>query len=64
MDYSWLSKEIQRLEKEAADAFQSRKLMAKKAGEEAGTKMLIPLMMMMMLVIAIVIAPAIVEFKM
>lgn len=46
------------LQKEAEDAFETRKLWAKKLGEEAGTKMLVPLMLMMMIVIAIVIMPA------
>ena len=36
--------------------------MAKKIGEEAGTKMLIPLMLMMVIVIAIVIMPAVISF--
>ena len=52
------------LEKEAEDAFDERRLLALKLGEEAGTKMLMPMMIMMAIVIAIVIAPAIIDFKM
>lgn len=52
------------LEKESDDAFNERRLLAMKLGEEAGTKMLVPMMLMMTIVIAIVIAPAIINFKM
>lgn len=52
------------LEKESDDAFNERRLLALKLGEEAGTKMLVPMMLMMTIVIAIVIAPAIINFKM
>lgn len=51
------------LEAEAEEAFEKRKLLARKLGEEASTKMLLPLMLMMIVVIAIVVAPAIVSFK-
>ncbi|WP_455721515.1 secretion system protein F [Agathobacter sp.] len=51
------------LEKESDDAFNERRLLALKLGEEAGTKMLVPMMLMMTIVIAIVIAPAIINFK-
>ena len=47
------------LGKESEKAFEERRLNARKVGEEATTKMLMPLMLMMMIVIAIVIAPAI-----
>ena len=57
------NKEIcQTLEHEAQEAFENRRMLARKLGEEAGTKMLLPLMLMMVIVIAIVIAPAIVSF--
>lgn len=46
------------LEKEAADAFESRKLMARKLGEEASTKMMIPLMLMLGIVMAVIMVPA------
>ncbi len=50
------------LEQESETAFAERKLLAKKLGEEAGTKMLIPLVLMMAIVMAIVLAPAIIDF--
>lgn len=50
------------LEEEAEHAFEERRLLAKKLGEEAGTKMLVPLMLMMMIVIAIVVVPAVLSF--
>ena len=52
------------LEKESEEAFDERRLLALRMGEEAGTKMLVPMMLMMVIVIAIVIAPAIIDFKM
>lgn len=45
-------------------AFEERKRMAQKLGEEASTKLLLPLMLMMGVVMAIIITPAIIEFKM
>ncbi len=50
------------LKQESETAFEERKLLAKKMGEEAGTKMLIPLILMMAIVMAIVIMPAIINF--
>ena len=50
------------LEDEAENAYEQRRLLAKKIGEEAGTKMLLPLMLMMIIVIAIVIVPATLSF--
>ena len=50
------------LEDEAENAYEQRRLLAKKIGEEAGTKMLVPLMLMMIIVIAIVIVPATLSF--
>ena len=44
--------------REAEDAFEQRKNLAKKAGEEAGTKLMIPLFLMLIIVFAIVIVPA------
>ena len=46
------------LRKESEEAFEERKNTAKKLGEEAGTKMMIPLFMMLAVVFAIVIIPA------
>lgn len=57
------SKDIcQQLSLEAKQAYDQRLLLAKKLGEEASTKMLIPLMLMMVLVMVIVMAPAIMGF--
>ena len=44
---------------EAKQAYEQRLLLAKKLGEEASTKMLIPMMLMMVLIMIIVMAPAI-----
>ena len=46
------------LEKEAAQAFTDRKNMAQKAGEEAGTKLLFPMMLMLVVVMVVLIVPA------
>ena len=48
---------------EAKTAYEQRLLLAKKLGEEASTKMLVPMMLMMVIVMIIVIAPAIVGMK-
>lgn len=46
------------LGREAEEAFEERKNLAKKLGEEASTKLVIPLFLMLMIVFAIVIVPA------
>ena len=46
------------LEYEAMDAFEERKEAAKRLGEEAGTKLLMPMMIMLMIVMLIVMYPA------
>lgn len=51
------------LEEESRLAFEQRILHAKKRGEEASTKMLIPLMLMMVIVMGIVMLPALIEFQ-
>ena len=51
------------LEQESQKAYEERVLLAKKLGEEASTKMLVPLMLMMVLVMVIVMAPAVVRFS-
>ena len=51
------------LEKESSLAFEERKIIAKKMGEEAGTKLLMPLVVIMAVVIAIVVFPAILDFN-
>lgn len=51
------------LEEESRKAYEERILLAKKRGEEASTKMLLPLMIMMVLVMAIVLIPAVISFS-
>ena len=51
------------LEEECRQAYISRIRRAKTQGEEASTKMLIPLMMMMVVIMAIVLIPAILSFR-
>ena len=49
---------IEQLQEEAERVFLERKQAARKLGEEAGTKLLLPMMMMLMIVMAIVTIPA------
>ncbi len=53
----------QMLEKEVSDAFVLRKNLAKKAGEEAGTKILLPMMLMLCIVMVIILVPAFLTFQ-
>lgn len=53
---------ISLLEREAEEAYRERNMLARKLGEEAGTKMLFPMILMLGVVMAIVIAPAIMSF--
>lgn len=46
------------LEREAEEAIEERKNLAKKLGEETGTKLMIPMFLMLIVVFAIVIVPA------
>lgn len=52
------------LEKEVTEAFALRKNHAKKAGEEAGTKILVPMMLMLCIVMVIILVPAFLTFQM
>ena len=47
---------------EAQDAFEQRKALARQKGEEAGTKLLIPMMMLLGVVMAIVAVPGFLSF--
>ena len=49
---------VQLLEQEVSDAFEERKNLAKKSGEEAGTKLLFPMMIMFGIIIVIIMVPA------
>ncbi len=51
------------LEEETLRAFEQRKNLVKIMGEEAGTKMLFPLILMLIIVMAIVIAPAMLNLQ-
>ncbi len=50
------------LEAESKDAFEDRKADARRAGEEAGTKLLLPMAIMLLVVMIIVILPAFISF--
>jgi tight adherence protein C len=52
------------LRKEAIEAFEDRKETAKRLGEEAGTKLLIPMMIMLIIVFLIILIPAFWSFRM
>lgn len=54
----------QKLEEEMENAFEERKAAARKIGEEAGTKLLIPLFMMLLVVMVMVSVPAFLAFGM
>ena len=49
---------LKQLELEACEAFEERKELAKRMGEEAGTKLLAPMMLMLILVLVIILVPA------
>jgi tight adherence protein C len=51
------------LTKEAIEAFEERKELAKRLGEEAGTKLLAPMMVMLLIVFLIILIPAFQAFK-
>ncbi len=50
------------MEAEADEAFELRKNLAKKLGEEAGTKLLAPMLLMLGIVMAIIMVPAFLSF--
>lgn len=50
------------MEEESYAAFEVHKNLAKKKGEEAGTKLLIPMIMMLMIVMVMMMFPAVVSF--
>lgn len=51
------------LRNEMQDAFQDRKAYAKKKGEEAGAKLMIPMFIMLFIVMMIIIIPAFLSFQ-
>jgi len=50
------------LDNEVKNAFEERKTIAKKLGEEAGTKLLVPMMLLMAMVMIMMIVPAFISF--
>ncbi len=54
---------LKELDMDVHDAFEDRKAMARKLGEEAGTKLLLPMGMMLVVVMIIVIVPAFMSFS-
>lgn len=51
------------LKQEAMEAFEERKETAKRLGEEAGTKLLLPMMLMLLIVFMIILIPAFLSFR-
>lgn len=54
---------IELLLREMTDAFEERKRIAKQLGEEAGTKLLIPLFMMLVIVMLMILLPAMMSLR-
>lgn len=50
------------LKEEAAEALEERKARARKAGEQAGTKLLMPMFLMLLVVLIIIMVPAFMSF--
>lgn len=53
----------QMLEQEAKNAFLQKKQEARRLGEEAGTKLLLPMMGLLLIVMVIIILPAFLSFQ-
>ena len=51
------------LEREAGEAFAERKRSARKYGEEAGTKLLFPMMILLLIVMIVIMVPAFLSFS-
>lgn len=51
------------LETEVQESLEERKAQAKKLGEEAGTRLLVPMFLMLVVVLIIVMAPALIAFQ-
>ncbi|MGB8452711.1 MAG: hypothetical protein WCD89_10285 [Anaerocolumna sp.] len=54
---------LSQLELEASEAFEERKELAKRIGEEARTKLLGPMMFMLIIVLAVIMVPAFLSFQ-
>lgn len=53
---------LEALNQEAADAFEERKALARKKGEEAQTRLLVPMLMMLAVVMILIMVPACLSF--
>lgn len=51
------------LEQESTEAFEQRKNLARQMGEEAGTKLLLPMILMLVIVMVIIMVPAVMSFQ-
>ena len=51
------------LEREASEAFEERKKQARILGEQAGTKLMFPMLLMLGLVLVILMVPAYLSFQ-
>ena len=54
---------IQLLQKEAEEAFEERKSTARRLGEEAGTKLLVPMVLMLLVVLVLIMVPAFLSYE-
>ena len=54
---------LELLETQVDEAFEERKNVARKCGEEAGTKLLFPMMLMLGIVMVILLVPAMLAFQ-
>lgn len=54
---------LEQLELESLEAFEERKELAKRLGEEAGTKLLVPMILMLIIVLCIILIPAFLSFQ-
>lgn len=52
------------LKEESGEAFENRKALAKKIGEECESRLLLPMLMMLLTVLIIIMYPAVVSFQM
>lgn len=51
------------LQEEAGEAFENRRALAKKMGEECGSKLLFPMLLMLLTILIIIMYPAVVSFQ-
>ena len=51
------------LEEESREAFENRKALAKKMGEECESKLLLPMILMLLTILVMIMYPAVVSFQ-